>query len=189
MTADREQMLDALKAAFVQGRLTKDEFDDRIGRALAARTAADLAELTADIPVGLTGAGPPRRPPRRQMSHAARWGTSGLVTPVILAAAVAFDSLGGDGRYAAGAFVFAFAYFVFWLSVGAEMLWQWHCASLPGARMCVRCAHTAASHRTRASCAVRPGSLRLWRRCSCAGYLPPGVSPHAADLGGVAVIG
>ena len=28
---DREQMIDALKAAFVQGRLTKDEFDARIG--------------------------------------------------------------------------------------------------------------------------------------------------------------
>jgi Domain of unknown function (DUF1707) len=28
--ADREQVVDALKAAFVQGRLTKDEFDHRV---------------------------------------------------------------------------------------------------------------------------------------------------------------
>jgi hypothetical protein len=46
--ADREQVLDALKAAFVQGRLTKDEFDQRVGRVLA--TYAELDALTADIP-------------------------------------------------------------------------------------------------------------------------------------------
>jgi Domain of unknown function (DUF1707) len=48
--ADREQAIDTLKAAFVQGRLTKDEFDLRVGRALASRTYADLAALTADLP-------------------------------------------------------------------------------------------------------------------------------------------
>ena len=41
-------------AAFVQERLTKDEFDLRVGRALASRTYADLAALTADIPAGRT---------------------------------------------------------------------------------------------------------------------------------------
>jgi hypothetical protein len=46
--ADREQVLDALKAAFVQGRLTKDEFDQRVGQVLA--TYAELDALTADIP-------------------------------------------------------------------------------------------------------------------------------------------
>lgn len=50
--ADREQAVDLLKAAFVQGRLAKDEFDARIGQALAARTHADLAAVTADIPAG-----------------------------------------------------------------------------------------------------------------------------------------
>ena len=39
-----------LKAAFVQDRLTKDEFDDRVGQALASRTYADLTALTADLP-------------------------------------------------------------------------------------------------------------------------------------------
>ena len=48
--ADRGQVLDALKAAFVQGRLTKDEFDQRVGQALA--TYAELDALTADIPAG-----------------------------------------------------------------------------------------------------------------------------------------
>ena len=48
--ADRERTVDVLKAAFVHERLTEDELDDRVGRALAARTYADLDALTADIP-------------------------------------------------------------------------------------------------------------------------------------------
>jgi hypothetical protein len=58
--ADRERVVDTLKAAFVQGGLTKEEFDERVGQALAARTHAELAALTADIPVGLTEPPPPR---------------------------------------------------------------------------------------------------------------------------------
>jgi hypothetical protein len=185
----REQVIDVLKAAFVQERLTKDELDERIGRALTSRTDAELAAVTADIPAGLAGARPPHRPRTRPVSQAVKWGTSGLFTPAILAAAFAFASLRGDGGYEAVALVIAFAYFVFWLSVGSGMLWQWHCASLPSAKLCVRCAHTAASHRMRASCAVRPGSLKLWRRCPCEGYVPPGLSPQTADLDCLAVTG
>ena len=48
--ADREQVIEALKTAFVDGRLTKSELAARTGRALVARTYADLAALTADIP-------------------------------------------------------------------------------------------------------------------------------------------
>jgi len=58
--ADREQVIGTLKAAFVQGRLARDEFDLRVGQTLAARTYADLAALTADLPA-LT-ADPPARP-------------------------------------------------------------------------------------------------------------------------------
>ncbi|MGN6680947.1 MAG: DUF1707 SHOCT-like domain-containing protein, partial [Streptosporangiaceae bacterium] len=47
--ADREQVIGALQLAFVQGRLTKDELDARLGQTLAARTYADLAALTADL--------------------------------------------------------------------------------------------------------------------------------------------
>ena len=42
-------VLDVLKAAFVQGRLTKDELDTRAGYALTAWNNADLAALTADL--------------------------------------------------------------------------------------------------------------------------------------------
>ena len=72
--AEREQAIEVLKVAFVQDRLTKDEFDVRAGQALTARTCAELAVLTADIPAG--PAGPPqpgrcaslpgRRPGRRR---------------------------------------------------------------------------------------------------------------------------
>ena len=50
--ADREQVLEFLKTAFVQGRLTIDELDARAGRALVSRTYGELAVLTADIPSG-----------------------------------------------------------------------------------------------------------------------------------------
>jgi len=50
--ADREQVIDLLKAAFVQGRLTKAELDLRVGQVLASLTYADLAALTAGIPAG-----------------------------------------------------------------------------------------------------------------------------------------
>jgi hypothetical protein len=57
--AGREQVIEALKDAFVFGRLTRDELDVRAGRALAARTSAELAMLTADIPVAAGAARPP----------------------------------------------------------------------------------------------------------------------------------
>ena len=57
-------MIDLLKAAFVQDRLARDEFDARVGQALASRTYAELAAVTADLPAELIGA-LPRRPPAR----------------------------------------------------------------------------------------------------------------------------
>jgi len=53
--ADRERVVDVLKTAFVHGTLTRDELTLRTGRALTARTYAELGAITA----GLTP-GPPR---------------------------------------------------------------------------------------------------------------------------------
>jgi MFS family permease len=68
--ADRERVIDLLKAAFVQGRLARDEFDARIGQVLASRTYAELAVATADIPAdvpaALLEAPPPRLPARKR---------------------------------------------------------------------------------------------------------------------------
>src|ERR1700759_4995317 len=52
---DRERTMDVLKAAFGEGRLTKEEFDIRSGRVLSARTYADLAAVVADLPSGPGG--------------------------------------------------------------------------------------------------------------------------------------
>jgi len=53
--ADRERTMDVLKAAYTEGRLTKEEFDSRSARALAARTYADLAAIVGDLPAGPAG--------------------------------------------------------------------------------------------------------------------------------------
>lgn len=62
--ADREQVIDTLKTAFVQGRLAKDEFEIRVGQAFASRTYEQLAWVTADIPVV-----PARPRPLRQQTR------------------------------------------------------------------------------------------------------------------------
>lgn len=49
-SADRERAVDVLKAGFAEGRLTQDEYNDRMGRAYAARTYGELMALTADLP-------------------------------------------------------------------------------------------------------------------------------------------
>ena len=64
--ADRERVVVTLKAAFVQGRVTDDELDARVGRVFASRTYDELAtvtaEVTADIPAELTSARSRRDP-------------------------------------------------------------------------------------------------------------------------------
>ena len=47
--ADRDRVLDLLRAAVGDGRLTADEFGERMEAALAARTLGGLAVLTADL--------------------------------------------------------------------------------------------------------------------------------------------
>jgi hypothetical protein len=58
--ADREQVIEALKGAFVQDCLTRDELGARVGQALSARTYAELAAVTASIPAGPAPAAPTR---------------------------------------------------------------------------------------------------------------------------------
>ncbi len=55
--ADRERVVDVLKAAFTQGRLGQDELEARVAQALGSRTYGELAVVTADIPVGPEGPG------------------------------------------------------------------------------------------------------------------------------------
>lgn len=60
--ADRELVIDALKAAFVRGQLSRSELVRRAGHALESRTYADLAGATAGIPAVRPAPAPARCP-------------------------------------------------------------------------------------------------------------------------------
>ena len=49
--ADRDRVVDALRVAAGDGRLSAEELDTRLESALSARTLGELAELTADLPI------------------------------------------------------------------------------------------------------------------------------------------
>ena len=102
-----------LKAAYVQGMLTKDELDARIGQAFASRTYADLDALTADLPPGTAAARPTSRPApvrRRPLARAAA-GSGGCLVIAFTAmwAGAALDSDGtGPSPYHSWANLFFF---------------------------------------------------------------------------------
>jgi hypothetical protein len=55
--ADRDRVVDALRVAGGDGRLSAEELDTRLESALSARTLAELAELTADLPIAPAATG------------------------------------------------------------------------------------------------------------------------------------
>jgi len=88
--ADRERVVDVLKTAFVHGTMTRDELTLRTGRALTARTYAELAVITA----GLTPAAPPPAPRparqtrrRRVSKKVVAWSVCAVVLPPTLSVA------------------------------------------------------------------------------------------------------
>jgi hypothetical protein len=121
--AEREQAIDAIKAAFVQGRLTRDELDVRAGQAFTARTWANLAALTADLPAGLSRAQPVHTPPARgrpKLSQVATREARGLIAPALFAASLAV-ALGGSVNVALLLAVAGMVYFTAWLVPRARM--------------------------------------------------------------------
>jgi hypothetical protein len=99
--ADREQVIEALKNAFVQGRLDKDELEARAGQAFASRTYAELAAVTADIPAGIP-AGPAAEPapgpastPARTLAKAAVRSGICLLIPLALVGIIALTNATG----------------------------------------------------------------------------------------------
>lgn len=91
--ADREQVIDALKTAFVHGRLAKDEFDLRVGKVIAAY--AELDALTADLPAGRVTAQPPEAVRKSHNKKLIRRGTAaGAGASVLLATVVAVAARG-----------------------------------------------------------------------------------------------
>ena len=90
--ADRDRVVDALKAAYVYGLLTREELVARTGQALAARTYADLTSVTAVLAERRPPAASPSRimhpPARKRISpKAVAVGASAVVLPPALAAA------------------------------------------------------------------------------------------------------
>ena len=65
--AERQAVADRLAEHFADGRLDQAEFDDRVGRAMSAKTRGDLSGLFSDLP----DAGAPAVPdgPRRRHGH------------------------------------------------------------------------------------------------------------------------
>jgi hypothetical protein len=128
--ADREHVLGVLKAAFVQGLLTKDEFDTRVGQTLASRTYAELDAVTADIPAGLIGAQPRRKPaqPRREPARAQAPHPENRVVNSLAGASFAVIALatvlltGNFGLF----FTIAAAIVGFWLVAGGRMVYSSH---------------------------------------------------------------
>ena len=71
---DREAVVATLREAYTAGRLTLDEFDERMAAAYAGKTWGELRVLTADLPVQpVLGSDIPNRqlPDRRSQSAAA----------------------------------------------------------------------------------------------------------------------
>jgi hypothetical protein len=91
--ADRDRAIAELSEHYQAGRLTTEELEDRTGRALQARTAADLAALFTDLPrrqAPLTSAtaSAPASPGRSRPARVA-------VAPVAILAVVAVLALLG----------------------------------------------------------------------------------------------
>ena len=84
---DRERAVDVLKSAFAEGRLTKDEYDDRMARIFASRTYGELGALTCDLPTGPLGtvlpAPPMHYPPRGPNGLAIASLILGLAQPLL----------------------------------------------------------------------------------------------------------
>jgi hypothetical protein len=92
--ADRDHVINTLKVAFVQGRLTRDEFDLRVSQTLTSRTYADLAALTGDLPAGLARAEAPRRPVRAQppVNKPLMWSTGVIALMGVMSMVAAFPT-------------------------------------------------------------------------------------------------
>lgn len=92
----RERVTRTLRTALAQGRLTEDEYDERTGQASALRSRAELAALTADLPVGRIDA--PIRPPRARDA----WiGVSVIIAAASVIAAVLLTNLDNGGAFLA----------------------------------------------------------------------------------------
>jgi hypothetical protein len=96
--AERSEVADVLSRHFGEGRLDAAELDERLGRAMSARTRGDLASLVADLPaLDVPPAEPPIAPGRHLVASQLTGALLVLVAAAGLLLAVASTSLGGFG--------------------------------------------------------------------------------------------
>jgi hypothetical protein len=88
-SADRERAVDVLRAGFAEGRLTQDEYNDRMNRAYEARTYGELHALVADLPIGPV---PAVLPPTWHPAPVAR--TNSLATASMVLGLAEFATMG-----------------------------------------------------------------------------------------------
>ncbi len=96
--ADRDRAIAELSEHYQAGRLTTEEFEDRTGRALQARTTADLTALFTDLPrreAPMTGATATSAANTAPASPAKSWPARVPVAPVTILAVVAVLALLG----------------------------------------------------------------------------------------------
>lgn len=77
--ADRDRTVEILRDAAADGRLDTDELEERVERALTARTFADLEPLTEDLPVAAPAPVPAPSAPVLPVAdgEVARWSVTG----------------------------------------------------------------------------------------------------------------
>jgi hypothetical protein len=80
--ADRDRAVDRLRAAASEGRLDPDELEERVTKALAARTQGELDQLTADLPAPHVPA------PRPDRSLVLRGRAASFLTPNVVCIAI-----------------------------------------------------------------------------------------------------
>ena len=91
--ADRDRALSELSDAFQVGRLTADEFDQRSGQALRARTGKELTALLADLPVERAPAARSTALDRNQRLVATRVAFGASLAAICFAAVAAANAL------------------------------------------------------------------------------------------------
>jgi Domain of unknown function (DUF1707) len=86
--AERQAVTDRLAEHFADGRLDQAEFDERAGRAMAAKTRADLSGLLDDLPdAGLPNTGASAAPAQPRRRHPRSFLGMVLLVVIIVAAA------------------------------------------------------------------------------------------------------
>jgi hypothetical protein len=88
--SDREHVADRLRTALTEGRLTHEEFEERLRDALTARTYGQLDPLLADLPATAAASATPAYPAAAQK-------TNGLAIASLVLAVAGFLFLWGIG--------------------------------------------------------------------------------------------